>query len=230
MSINRTNLNSFHPQSSAPELPKKQLTPDDFILLFTKQLTTQNPLHPSDSNTILQQMASASSIGAATNMTKAMTDLEKSMQVSLGKSEFINASQMVGKNVEVPSDLCPLHKGDGLSGSVLVTGPATNIKVTIKDSDHKVVKEITLDAAKTEGLVDFKWDGMKDDGHGGSIESAPGFYNISATATVDGQQKSLGTAGSFKVKSVGLNQQTGGVILNVDGLGGLGLNDIVKIL
>ncbi|RDI39957.1 flagellar hook assembly protein FlgD [Aquicella lusitana] len=205
---------------------KKELTPDDFITLFLKQLTSQNPLHPADSSTILQQMADISSISASKDTQKTLKEVQQNINYSLATTQLLTATQMIGKKVEVPSGISPLTKEEGLSGSVMLPAAATDIKVTIKDEAGKVVKELTLEPAKTGGLVEFKWDGLKDDG----TMYDPGYYQISAKAVIDGKETPINTAGAFKIKSVATNQMTGELILNVDGLGGLGLNDIIKIL
>jgi len=211
-------------QEVAPK--KKELSPDDFITLFLKQLTTQNPMHPADSSTILQQMADISSISASKDMQKALQNVQQNIKASLSESQLLSATQAIGKKVEVPSGISPLTKEDGLSGSVLVPGPANNITVTIKNEAGDVVKELALDPASTGGLVEFKWDGVKADGS----TAEPGYYKIAATANVDGKQINIDTAGAFRVNSVATNQMTGELILNVDGLGGIGLKDIIKIV
>lgn len=206
---------------------KKELTPDDFITLFLKQLTNQNPLRPADSSTILQQMADISTISASKDTQKALTNLQRNIALTLGNSQILNATQLIGKRVEVGSGLSQLVKDEGLSGSVVLPAAASNIKVMVKDKDGKVIKEITLDPTTSGGLVDFNWDGMNDET---KTAYNPDFYSIAATATIDGKETEIETLGAFKVKSVASNHANGDVILNVDGLGGLGLNEVRKIL
>ncbi len=215
----------------AKTMPKKQLDPDDFIKLFLKQLTTQNPLHPADSSTLLQQMADISSISSAQDTQKVLKNLQQSVVSTMSSTQFLSASQLIGKKIQVPSHISPLVKDEGLSGAVMVPAAAKNIKITIKDSHEKIVKELTLDPTTSGGLVDFSWNGMDE-----SVDPPkpydPGFYKISAKATINGNDVTLdnNTLGAFKVKSVAANPLTGEVIFNVDGLGGLGLQDIIKIL
>jgi flagellar basal-body rod modification protein FlgD len=205
---------------------KKELTPDDFITLFLKQLTTQNPLKPTDSSAVLQQMADVSSISANKDMQKTLKGLKQDIDMSLANTELLSATQLIGKRAEVPSDVSPLDKDEGLMGSVMLHGPATNIKVTIKNDQGEIVKELNLAPTKTGGLMPFKWDGMKDV----TTSYEPGFYKFSAKATVDGKEIGLDTTGAYKVKSVASDPKTGKVILNLDGLGGLELNEVVKLL
>lgn len=205
---------------------KKQLLPDDFIRLFLKQLTNQNPLHPADSATILQQMANISSISASKDMQSALGNLQQNINIALGNSRFLAATQLIGKKVETVSGMAGLEKGDVLAGSVALPSAATNIKVTIKDQNDKVVKEITLDPVTSGGLVDFTWDGLKED----KTAYDPGLYKISAKATMDGKEVEVGTLGAFKVKSIASNPATGELALNVEGRGGINFDEIYKIL
>lgn len=216
-------------QESPPNLAKKnQLSPDDFITLFLAQMKNQNPMHPTDSNAVLQQMAEISSISASNSLQESMDKLTQNVDVALGNSQVLEATQLIGKKVEVPTPtgLTPLVEGEGLGGSALLVAPASNVKITIKDPSGKIVKTIDLGPSKSTGLVDFKWDGKSDDG---KTTYKPDYYQVSAVAVINGKPTNVNTTGSFKVNSVALNQKTGGVILNVEGLGGISMSDIVKI-
>ncbi|MEO8400427.1 MAG: FlgD immunoglobulin-like domain containing protein [Gammaproteobacteria bacterium] len=211
---------------SEPKLQPKQLSPDDFIKLFLAQMKNQNPMHPSDSSAILQQMAEISTISASKDMQNTLNALSKSVNTTLGNSQVLEATQLIGKKVQIPSAIAPLVAEEGLSGSVFLPAPATSVSVTIKDATGATVRTIECPASPTGGLLDFKWDGKNSDGK----QLNPDFYNISATAMIGGKSIPVHTAGAFTVKSVALNQKTGGVILNVDGLGGTDMGDIIKIL
>lgn len=229
LNVNALQTNQEQPDPNGTRVVTKQneLQPDDFIKLFLKQLTTQNPLKPTDSSVMLQQMADISAISAAKDTQKTLREVKQDVRMALGQSQFLSASQMIGKKVEVESEITPLVKDEGLSGSVGLPGAASNVKVTIKDDKGNVVKELDLGPSATGGVVEFKWDGMKEDG---TSAYEPGFYHISAKATIRNKEVPVGTAGAFRVQSVASNQRTGEVILNVDGLGGLALSDIIKVL
>lgn len=229
-SVNEVNMNSVNgiqdTAASRKQTSKLQLNPEDFITLFLKQLTTQNPLEPADSSTILQQMADISAIGASDKTQETLENLQKSINMSLGKNELLTATQMIGKRVEVPSQTSALVKDEGLAGSVLSMGPANDVKVKITNDQNEVVKELSLGSYSSGGLIEFNWDGVKTDG----TTADPGYYRISASGVVNGKEQALDTAGAFKIKSVGMNPESGDVILNVDGFGGMGINDVIKIL
>ncbi len=206
---------------------RTQLSPNDFIKLFLTQLTHQNPMQPTDSSAILQQMSQIASIQASHDMVKSMADISSNVSASIPNTQLLQAAQLVGHGVEVQSGVSPLVKnGESslLSGSVMMPGAANDITVTISDPTGKTpLKTISLGNAKSAGLMDFTWDGMVD---GKPMD--PGYYQISATANVNGQTVPINTAGTFTVKSVALDQQ--GIIFNVDGLGGTRPGSIIKIL
>jgi flagellar basal-body rod modification protein FlgD len=160
---------------------------------------------------------------------KATEDLQgsiKNLDANMGKSQVLSASQLVGRKANFPSDVAPLTAADGLGGSVIVTDQATDVNVTIKDLNGKELKTLHLGASGS-GVLDFNWDGTIE---GQTEKMEPGMYTISAVATINGQQTQALTAGTFKINSVALNPRNNEVILNVDGLGGMKMNEMLKIL
>jgi len=214
-------------QSNTKTALKKELSPDDFITLFLAQMRNQNPMNPTDSSAVLQQMSQISAISASKAMQDTLNDVSKSVDSALSKTQVLQATQLIGKRVEVPSKFSPYSATEGLSGSALLSGPAESVTITIKDMTGNVVKTINNGPSKTGGLVDFNWDGMDNNGVKQTVDGA---YQVSATATTAGKITTVPTAGSFKVNSVGLNQKNGGIVLNLEQIGGTGLEDIVKIL
>lgn len=200
---------------------KKDLSKDDFMTIFLTQMRMQSPLKPYDSAQMLQQMSMLTSLTASEELQKTIHGLG----INIAKSQVMSASQLIGKKVQIPAGVSPLVKGEGLSGSVILPADVSKVTITIKDKDGKVVKTIDKGASGS-GVLDFDWDGKDAEGN----ELNPDFYKISAEATIDGKQIQLHTAGTFKVGSVAMNPANGAVILNVDGLGGVDMGEIIKIL
>jgi flagellar basal-body rod modification protein FlgD len=244
-SVNNS-TNGYGPNAAAPKVPNNNLSADDFMKLFVTQLQNQNPLQPMDSTAMLNQMAQIGSINASKDMTDTVHGLANQMQAVMSNSQVLNAAQLIGKEVVAydPNStisVSPLTIKDGgkdkdgndikighLGGSVLLTEPAQEVTVYIKDmKTGKEVKKIQLGPAPTKGLVDFNWDGI-DETSKQLLEG--GAYQISASATVKGGDKPMPAAGSFQVKSIAANPVDGKLVLNLDILGGKNLEDIVKIL
>jgi flagellar basal-body rod modification protein FlgD len=205
----------------ADQLKGSQLTQEGFMKLLLAQLRLQSPTSPFDSSTMMQQISQLTALSSTQSLEKTVKNLSENM----GTSQILEAARLVGGHVQIPSETCPLVKDEGLKGSVVVPKGVDKIEVTIRDSHDKVVKTISVDAL-SDGVVDFSWDGMDSAGQ----QMAAGYYKISATATLDGKNISLPTAGTFKVNSVALDRTGKGVILNVDGLGGVNMSDIIKIM
>lgn len=210
-----------NPVAAAKTGGSNQLSQDDFIKILLTQMKLQTPQNPFDSNTMMQQMSQLTNLSA----TKEMENAVKSLNTNLGANQVLAASQLVGKKVQVANDTSPLVANDGLKGSVVLPRDVDNATVTIKDQNGRVVKTLEL-GASLAGVVDFSWDGMDAD----NKLQAPGFYKISASSVVNGETVAIPTAGTFNVNSVALDRNGGGVILNLEGIGGINMQELVKIL
>lgn len=207
--------------ASTQAMVGQKLSEDDFLKIFIKQMTMQSPDKPIDSGQMMQQMSQLTSLESNKSLKTAIENMNK----TIGQSQMINATQMIGKQVVIASTVSPLSADRGLNGSVVVPPNTTGATVDILNEDKKVVKTIQL-ASSSSGVVDFHWDGMGEDGQ----PMNPAFYTMSAKAKVNGADQELLTAGYFNVNSVTMDRQTSNVILNVDGMGGVGVGDIIKFL
>lgn len=207
--------------NTVPQTTGNQLTQDDFIKLLLTQMRLQTPQNPFDSNTMMQQMSQLTTLSA----TKEMENAVQSLNTNLGATQVLSASQLIGKKVQVPNEMSPLVANEGLFGSVVLPKDVENVTITIRDLNDKVVKTIELGSSE-QGVVDFSWDGMDANNN----LSAPGFYKISAASLINGANVAIPTAGTFKVNSVALDKNGNGVILNLDGIGGINMKDLIKIM
>lgn len=95
--------------------------------------------------------------------------------------------------------------------------------MTIKDAAGNVLATKNLGSQK-EGLVNFGWDGTKQDG----TSVADGTYHFSVKATQGGNKVTTTPLAFGTVNSVTLGSQ--GMSLNVSGLGALTIAQIKQIL
>lgn len=209
------------------EVGENTLSKDDFMKIFLAQMKMQDPMKPYDSSSMLQQMSQFTSLSATEELKKTIEGLN----LSLGKSQELSAVGLVGKQVQIPSQVSPLIAGKGLSGSVIVPADATNVTITIKDKTTGAVVKTIDKGASGSGVLDFQWDGKDADGN----DLPADYYSISANATINGQQTTLITAGTFTVESVTMDRNSGNVYLNLEGIdgksyGGVLMDDILKIL
>lgn len=207
--------------AGAQKTKKNELSKDDFMKLFLTQLKLQDPMKPTTNSEMMEQMAQMTSLSSAQDLSKTINSLNQNMS----KSQVLEASQLIGKSVQLPSKVAHLSDINGMNGSVVLPAPSNDVTVSITDNNNQVVKSIKLNAMSS-GVMDFKWDGM--DANGNKMKSD--YYNISASATINGKQVAVPTAGTFPVNSVAFDQNNSAVILNLEGIGGVGMNDIIKIV
>lgn len=220
--LSTDSINSINGVGAISKTPKgTQLTQDDFIKLLLTQMKLQTPQNPFDSNTMMQQMSQLTTLSATHEMETAI----KSLNTNLGASQVLAASQLVGKQVQVPNEISPLPAEGDLHGSLMLPRDVDTVTVTIKDMNDKVVKVIEM-GSSSAGVLDFSWNGLDSE----NKASAPGFYKISASTVINGETLSIRTAGTFHVNSVALGRNGEGVILNLEGIGGVKMADLVKIL
>ena len=213
------------PITAENQTPGKALTQSDFMKLFLMQMKTQNPMKPFDSGEMMQQMSQLTSLSA----TQQLESTIKMMNANMGRSQVLSATQLIGKRVAVASDKSPLMQNadgtSGLDGSIVLPKASTGAVVEVRDSANNLVKTISLPASGS-GVQDFHWDGKNEKGE----QMEPGFYSISAKGNFGSESRELYTAGVFKINSVTMDPQTSSVILNVDGMGGMDMGNIIKIM
>lgn len=207
--------------SMADQLKGSQLSQEGFMKLLLAQLRLQSPTSPFDSSTMMQQISQLTSLSSTQELEKTV----KSLNANMGTTHVLEAAHLVGKHVQIPSEQCALTGGAGLSGAAIVPPGVDTVRISIRDSSDKVIKTLTLNAG-TPGALNFSWDGMDQNQH----PMTPGLYKVTASAEVNGDTTAIPIAGTFKVDSVALDKNGKGVILNVDGLGGVAMNDIIKIM
>lgn len=198
-----------------------ELSQESFMKLLLAQLKLQSPTNPFDSNTMMQQISQLTTLGATQDLKKTVEALGQSTQTT----QVLEAARLVGQKVQIPSGTGMLVANEGLDGSVILPNDAEKAVVTIRDEKDQVVKTIELGASPA-GVLDFHWDGL--DASGNALSA--GTYKISASASSQGESHEVPTAATFRVNSVALDRRGNGVILNVDGLGGVSMQEILKIL
>lgn len=203
------------------QLQGTQLSQEGFLKLLLAQLKMQSPTNPFDSSTMMQQISQLTGLSAAEELAKTVKGLGENM----GTSQILDASRLVGQHVQIPSQIIPLTEEEGLKGAIVVPKGINSVDISIRDMNDKILKTLTL-SPQSDGVMDFAWDGLDS----ANQKMAPGYYKITAEASLNGKNTSLAVAGNFKVNSVTQDRIGKGIILNVDGLGGVNMKDIIKIL
>lgn len=193
---------------------EKTLSQADFLSLLTQQMRNQDPTKPMDSSQMVSQLAQISQVSATQALQASFDGLSKSLQ----GNQILQASNLVGRTVVVPSAAGTL-RADGLDGSVNVPDGGGQVLVKISDTHGNVLRTISL-GTPAAGLVRFHWDGRDDSG-----ATLPlGAYGLAAQTG----NTAVATYVSGKVTGVGMTGSDG-TYLDVDGFGGALLSQVAQI-
>ena len=198
---------------------KNSLGQDEFMKLMVAQLNNQDPTKPLENAEFLSQLAQFGTVNGITELQSSFSTLASSLQ----SNQALQASTLVGRSVLVPANSVNLESGGAVDGAVELTGSTGELNLSIKNASGQVVKELIL-GSRQQGQVNFKWDGL--DNSGTAVPA--GQYSISAEAAIDGETKVMETMLQAKVDSVTLSG-TAGPLLNLAGLGSIGINDVKQV-
>ncbi|MCW5588686.1 MAG: hypothetical protein KIT27_03390 [Legionellales bacterium] len=197
----------------------KDLGQEEFFKILTTQLQSQDPLNPEGGADFIAQMAQFSSLEGINKLNDTMSSLSSNIL----SSQALQVSSLIGKSIQVSSTFGSLNAKDGLAGSVNLTEPVTDLTVSITDSAGSVVKKLYL-GNRNSGLVDFKWDGITDNG----MKAQDGNYFIKAEGMSATGQKAYTTNATFPVEGVELNGAAGAII-NLP-VGSVSFSDVVRVI
>lgn len=192
----------------------------DFLNLFVAQLRNQNPLDPQKGDEFLSQLAQFSTVEGIKNLEGSFSSLAESLQ----SNQALQASNMVGRKVDVPSEQFVHLPGDVLHGSIEIPGSVANLAVDILDSNGNVVKTLQLGSAD-KGSFGLTWNGLDDQG-----DSVPAdIYRLQAKGSVQGSEMRFQTFVQANVDSVTVEKGNKGFTLNVAGFGPVSMDEIRSI-
>ncbi len=208
-------------ESSIPEPNSQELTQEDFFSLLSQQLSMQDPFKPVDNDQMISQMASFSTVDGIKNLNDEIVNLNSVMT----SSQALQASGLVGQKVLIPSDTGHISAEDPSINGIISTPEAIDsITVRIEDDKGQLVKTYTIDGS-AGGNVDVSWDGLGTNGE----PVASGNYSIKASGRVDGTSEELPVSTYAHVTSVSLGTASTGAILNLRGVGGIKLGDVLAV-
>jgi flagellar basal-body rod modification protein FlgD len=99
-----------------------------------------------------------------------------------------------------------------------------DVVVTIESSTGELIRTMNI-GKQNPGNNNFSWDGKDADGN----MMKEGNYAIKARGTVDGEKQDLAVSSYSHVASVNLGNSSNGVILNLRGLGNIGLKEVLAV-
>ena len=197
-----------------------ELGKDAFLKLMITQLQNQDPLSPAKNEDFIAQLAQFSSVEGIQNINDSIDDLATAFR----SSQALEASRLVGRQVEVSTSQAQLTSTGSVKGTINVPSVTKNVSLVIQDASGNTIRTMTL-GNQQRGDLDFTWDGKNNSGEA----VAEGRYAIKANGLVDGSDKSLTLAVGANVNSVTIGKDNA-MILNIDGVGSVPLADIKKFL
>jgi flagellar basal-body rod modification protein FlgD len=196
------------------------MTQSDFLQLLTTQLQDQDPTQPMDNSQMAAELAQFATLSTDQNIDSTLQTMNTNMTSNAQTSQVLNASNLVGKQVLVPSSTLD-YSGTAVSGAVNVS-TAGDVVVNITDSSGNLVNSIDL-GDQSVGLAQFSWNGT--DSNGNAV--ANGTYTMSANN--GGSSTALTTYASGAVTGVGYGGTSTGTYVQVAGVGGVPLSQVAQI-
>lgn len=216
---------TFDIQTKQADANKKKsaLGQDDFLKLMMAQIKGQSPLNPQDNAEFLGQMAQFSTVSGLQEMQKSLDSLATSMT----SNQALQASSMVGRHVLVAGNTGYLPEGEGnrYYGAADLPVSTGNLQITITNERDVPVKKIGL-GHQEQGLVRFAWDGLDESGKA----VKPGVYKVKAEIYNANKLEAVETMVAGSVESVTLGRNGQKMMLNVAGLGPMGMDAVREIL
>ena len=182
---------------------------DDFLLMLITQLQYQDPLNPTDATQFTDQLVQFSQLEQQIAQTSKVEDLIALHQAA----ESVGAVNLLGKTVEVESDLTLLEDGEATISYHLPEG-VVNATVAILDSSGSFVTsfKVSTDA----GRQNVVWDGkntqdiLQDDGpytvvvsavdaDNETVDDIPVFFSGTADAVWQSEGQTFVTVGPLEI-------------------------------
>ena len=217
---NSSTTGSGSSTSSVNSALSNTMSQADFIKLMTAQLQAQDPTNPVDNSQFVSQMAQFSQLSATQQLDTDLQSLASSVGSAMQTSQVLSSSNLVNRQVLVPSGTMSFDGSDSVKGAVNVTA-SSSVTVQVLDGSGNVVRTMAL-GAQNAGLSQFSWDGKDDSGNA----VAAGNYTLKATAG----SSSLDTYVAGTVTGVGYGGDSLGTYLQVAGVGGVSLSQVAQIL
>lgn len=219
-STNSSTSSSSSSTSSVNSALSSTMTQADFLKLMTAQLQAQDPTNPVDNSQFVSQMAQFSQLSATQQLDTDLQSLATNVNTAMQTSQVLSSSNLVNRQVVVPSSSATYDGTDAVKGAVNVTAPGS-VTVQVVDGNGNVVRNIAMGAQST-GLQQFSWDGTDDNGNA----VAAGTYTLKAASG----SASLDTYVAGTVTGVGYGGSSMGTYLQVAGVGGVPLSQVAQIL
>ena len=195
------------------------LQQEDFLELMIAQFSNQDPFKPMENGDFLGQLAQ---FGTVSGIEELQASFE-TVAASLYTDQAMQASSLIDREVLVPGSVGVLGEDGSIEGAIELTNSVVGVDVRIIDQAGVQVRRVSLPTQEA-GLARFEWNGLDESGQ----PVAHGRYRLEAVTAGAGVTEELPVLVQARVESVYLGG-AGGVVLDVEGIGELGLADVRRI-
>ena len=192
---------------------------NEFLKMMLAQLKNQDPLKPLDPAQFLGQLAQFSTVTGIQGMQNSLSALNR----TLGTSSLTEGASLIGRDVLTAATTARLGSTGSVSGAVVAPAGASSVQVNVRDVSGALVRR--FDVPVTDGLVDFSWDGLNDQGS----RAASGVYAFEALGRVGNSTESVEVMLQRRVNSVTFDGSAGGLTLNTSG-GAVSLAQVRRVM
>lgn len=199
----------------------KSLGQDAFLELMMTQLKNQDPTSPMQSGEFLSQMAQFGTVSGIGELQKSFASLATSLQ----SNQALQASTMVGRQVEIESAKLKLGGSGDAPFAFELPVAAGGVRVDIQDFAGQTVRSLNLGPTGA-GTHDLAWDGL--DAQGQRLPA--GTYTLKTGALINGDMQAAPTLVRAAVESVSLPRNGQPPVLNVAGHGAMNLDAIRRVM
>lgn len=184
---------------------------NEFLTLMVAQLQNQDPTNPLDGAQYVTQLAQFSMVEGI----EGLKVMQNQSIVMMETQQILMSTQLVGKQVMVPSDSITLADQSSMNGRVELAGAADDVEINILDENGNVVQ--TKKVSSTEqGSVEYNFDDLP-----------PGKYTVEVKATMEGKNVPTKNYISGEVERIVLDS-SGSTMLQVSGIGQINLFEAIE--
>jgi flagellar basal-body rod modification protein FlgD len=196
-----------------------QISQAGFLQLISAQMSSQNPLNPTDPTQFLAQVEGMSEVSSLQGLQSSMAGLTSGLQAS----QVISGTSLLGHSVLAPGTTANLSSGAGVSGAVTAPAGTSALTVSVSNASGALVDAFAV-APQSSGYTPFTWNGTTSQG-----AAAPaGQYTIQVTAAAGSATSSVSPYLYSKVTSVTIDPATQALALNTNN-GTVALSSVVNI-
>jgi flagellar basal-body rod modification protein FlgD len=149
------------------------ISSSDFLTLLVNELQNQNPLDPTSTTDLTNQMASYANIDSQETLNANLNTLTTSFNSLM----TLNSANYIGHTVTATGDTATLNNS-AINYGYTLNSAAANVTLTVSDSSGNTVW--TGSGTTTSGANIFKWDGTTTDG---TQLADGGQYTLNVAAT-----------------------------------------------